>query len=95
MELTIIAIFVVVIVGLVGGYLLATHVHTVAAAVVSASQRATTIPSGDVAALNAKIGGLGTQLQTSTDALSAHVTSTINTAVAALPAAPPAAPPAA
>lgn len=39
-----------------------THIHSVAAAAGSAVARATTIPSGDVSALNAKIDGLGNRL---------------------------------
>ena len=61
-------------VGIVLGWLGATHVHSVA----SAAARATTIPSGDVATLNAKIDGLGTQLQ---KAVSAVATPAITAAV--------------
>jgi len=63
MELTFIVLLIGLIAGAVGGYLLATHIHSVAAAASSAVARATTIPSGDVAALNAKVDGLGNTLQ--------------------------------
>lgn len=46
-------------VGGFAGYMLATHIHSVA----NAASRALTIPQGDVAALNAKIDGLGSALQ--------------------------------
>lgn len=85
---TMILVVAVLAVALVGGYFLATHVHSVATAI----GRATTIPSGDVAALNAKITSLGTQLNASTQAIGAHVTATVAAAVpstaAVLPPAP-------
>lgn len=45
--------------GVFAGYMLATHVHAVA----SAASRALTVPHGEVAALNAKVDGLGDKLQ--------------------------------
>jgi hypothetical protein len=63
MELASIVLLIGVVLGATGGYLLATHIHSVAAAATSAIARATTIPAGDVNALNAKIDGLGNTLQ--------------------------------
>ena len=64
MELALIFLLVGAVLGAAGGYMLATHIHSVAAAATMAMTRATTIPSGDVAALNAKVDGLGNTLQT-------------------------------
>jgi len=66
MEPVLIGIFVLfVALALIGGgYYLATHNHQLAVATATAITRATTIPSGDVAALNAKIDGLGSTLAT-------------------------------
>lgn len=64
MELALIFLLIGAVLGAAGGYMLATHIHSVAAAASSAVARATTIPSGDVSALNAKIDGLGNTLQT-------------------------------
>jgi hypothetical protein len=85
---TMIIVVAVLAVALVGGYFLATHVHNVATAIT----RATTIPSSDVAVLNAKIAGLGTQLNASTQAIGAHVTATVAAAVPASAATLPPAP---
>jgi ABC-type lipoprotein release transport system permease subunit len=63
MELALIFLLIGIVAGAVLGYWLATHIHSVAATATSAVTRATTIPSGDVAALNAKIDGLGNALQ--------------------------------
>jgi hypothetical protein len=63
MELALICLLIGAALGGAGGYMLATHIHSVAAAATSAITRATTIPSGDVAALNTKIDGLGNALQ--------------------------------
>lgn len=76
--------------GAVGGYLLATHIHAVAASAVSAVQRAVTVPSGDVAKLNAAVAGLGNQVATASADLKQHVSDTVTAAVAALPQQPPA-----
>jgi len=64
MEFALICLLIGAVGGAAGGYMLATHIHSVAAAASSAVVRATTIPSGDVAALNAKVDGLGNTLQT-------------------------------
>lgn len=64
MELALIFLLIGAVLGAAGGYMLATYIHSVAAAAGSAVARATTIPSGDVAALNAKVDGLGNTLQT-------------------------------
>jgi hypothetical protein len=64
MELALISLLIGAVLGAAGGYLLATHIHSVAVAASSAVVRATTIPAGDVAALNAKVDGLGNTLQT-------------------------------
>ena len=61
------------------GYWLSTHIHSVA----SAASRATTLPAGDVAALNAKIDGLGTALQTAMSAVAKPVISILPQPVAA------------
>lgn len=62
MELALIFLLIGAVLGAAGGYLLATHIHAVAAAATTAVTRATTIPSRDVAALNAKVDGLGNTL---------------------------------
>ncbi|HEY5380437.1 MAG TPA: hypothetical protein VIJ78_13010 [Pseudolabrys sp.] len=62
MELASILLLIGLALGATGGYLLATHIHSVAAAATSAVTRATTIPAGDVNALNAKADGLGNAL---------------------------------
>jgi ABC-type lipoprotein release transport system permease subunit len=64
MELALIFLLIGGVLGAAGGYLLAAHIHSVAAAVSSAVLRATTIPAGDVSAVNAKVDGLGNRLQT-------------------------------
>jgi hypothetical protein len=62
MELASISLLIGLMLGATGGYLLATHIHSVAAAANTAVARATTIPAGDVNALNAKVDGLGNTL---------------------------------
>jgi hypothetical protein len=74
--------------GVVVGYLLATHIHSVAAGAVSAAQRAVTVPSGDIAKLNATVSGLGNQVAAVSADLKQHVTDTVIAAVAALPQQP-------
>ncbi len=69
----------------IGGYLLATHIHAVANAVASAASRAVTVPNGDVVALNKAVSGLGDKIDAASADLAAHVTATVNSAVAALP----------
>jgi ABC-type lipoprotein release transport system permease subunit len=64
MELALIFLLIGGVLGAAGGYLLATHIHSIAAAASSAVARATTIPPGDVSALNAKVDRLGNRLQT-------------------------------
>lgn len=73
----IILIIVALLVALVGGYFLATHQHQLATATASAITRATTIPAGDVAALNAKVSGVGDQVA----AIAAKVGVETNTAI--------------
>jgi len=63
MELALICLLVGAVPGAALGYWLCAHIHSVAAAATSAITRATTIPSGDVAALNGKIDRLGNALQ--------------------------------
>jgi len=63
MELALTFLLTGAVAGAALGYWLCAHIHTVAAAASSAVTRATTLPSGDVAALNAKIDGLGNALQ--------------------------------
>ena len=65
------------------GYMLATHIHAVA----GAAARALTVPQGDVAALNAKVDGLGDKLQ----AVVQSVAQPVANAIGNLPQ-PPAAP---
>lgn len=48
--------------GLVIGWIGRGHVHDIATAAATAAARATTVSSGDVAALNAKLSGLGDQV---------------------------------
>ena len=60
MTVVIVAIVAVILVG--GGYYLATHQHQLAVASASAITRATTIPSGDVAAIHAKLDAIGAQV---------------------------------
>jgi ABC-type lipoprotein release transport system permease subunit len=64
MELALIFLLIGAVLGAAGGYVLATHIHAVAAAATTAVTRATKIPAGDVAALNAKVDGLGNILAT-------------------------------
>ena len=82
MELAVICLLIGAVLGAAGGYMLATHVHSVAAATSSMVARATTIPAGDVAALNAKIDGLGNTLQAIAGAVQ-------TSALGAITAAPP------
>ena len=85
MELVLICLLIGTVLGAVGGYTLATHVHSVAAAASSMVARATTIPAGDVAALNAKIDGLGNTLQAIAGAIQTPALGAITTAAAAIP----------
>lgn len=73
MELALICLVIGAAIGSVGGYILATHIHSVA----SAASRAVTIPAGDIVALNAKIDGLGDKVQAASADLAQHVTNTI------------------
>lgn len=82
-EFILVAVVIVLIVALGGGYYIATHQHKLAMDAASALSRATTVSGGDVAALNAKIDGLGTKLNAATQALGAHVTATVAAAVPA------------
>ena len=70
--------------GLVGGYLLSSHIHSVAAQaatqVNTAVQRALTVPAGDVAKLDAIAPNAGAAIQASTSALADHITATVNAA---------------
>ena len=59
---------------LVGGYLLATHIHQVA----SAASRAVTVPGSAIDALNAKVDGLGTKVDTASTKLAEHVTDAVS-----------------
>jgi len=83
MELASIFLLIGAALGAVGGYMLATHIHSVAAAASSAVARATTIPSGDIAALNAKVDGLGNTLQTVASAVQAPAVAAVASAEAA------------
>jgi uncharacterized protein (UPF0333 family) len=78
-------ILALVVAALVGGYLLATHIHSVAAAAANAAARAVMVPGADIAALNAKVAGLGDKVEAASTGLAAHVTDTVVGAVAALP----------
>jgi len=80
MELALISLTIGAALGAVGGYLLATHIHFVAAAASSAVARATTIPAGDVAALNAKVDGLGNTLQSIAGAMQTPAVAAVNAA---------------
>ena len=88
MEINIIVVLVFAVALIGGGYYLATHLHSKATEIATAITRATTIPSGDVAALNAKVDNLGTTLAT----LTTHVGTLANTGVAAAAAAAPTTP---
>ena len=72
------------------GYMLATHIHAVA----GAAARALTVPQGDVAALNAKVDGLGDKLQAVAQSVAQPVANAIGNlpqpSVAPAPAAVPA-----
>ena len=83
-----ILLFAAFVSGGVLGYWLATHIHTVAAKATEAAQRAVTVPSGDVAKLNAAVAGLGDQVQKASADLKSHVSAAVNSAAAALPQAP-------
>jgi hypothetical protein len=72
------------------GYWLATHIHAVAASAASAVTRATTVSSGDVAALNAAVSGLGNAAQSLAAAAQSPAVAAVTAAAAALPAAAPA-----
>ena len=72
------------------GYWLATHIHAVAASAASAVSRATTVPSGDVAALNNAVAGLGTAAQNLAAAAQTPALAAVTAAAAALPATTPA-----
>lgn len=85
MQLILIAIVIAFAGGGVLGYLLCAHIHSVAAKVTEATQRAVTLPSTDVAKLNAAVTGLGDALQASSADLKQHVSNTVNAAVATLP----------
>ncbi|MGH6727823.1 MAG: hypothetical protein ACREB8_14970 [Pseudolabrys sp.] len=63
MELALTFLLIGAVAGAALGYWLCAHIHVVAAAATSAVTRATTLSSGDVATLNAKIDGLGNVLQ--------------------------------
>ena len=77
MELALIFLLIGGVLGAAGGYLLATHVHSVAAAASVAVTRATTISSGDVSALNAKVDGLGDKLQAIAGAVQASAVAAV------------------
>lgn len=83
MELALIFLLIGATLGGIGGYLLATHIHAVAAAASSAVTRATTIPGGDVSALNAKVDGLGSTLQTIASAVQAPAVAVVAAAESA------------
>lgn len=80
MELALICLLIGAALGAAGGYVLATHIHSVAAAATTALARATTIPAGDVAALNAKVDGLGNTLQTIASAVRTPALSAVSAA---------------
>lgn len=63
MQLLLLGLLIGVAVGAAAGFMLRAHMHTVAADAASAVTRASTVSSGDVAALNAKLDGLGTAVQ--------------------------------
>ena len=85
MELALIFLLIGAVVGAAGGYLLATHIHAVAAAATTAVARATTIPAADVAALNAKVDGLGNTLTTIASAVQTPAVNAVTAAAAAVP----------
>jgi len=85
MELALIFLLIGAVVGAAGGYMLATHIHAVAAAATTAVTRATTIPAGDVAALNAKVDGLGNTLTTIASAVQTPAVNAVTAAAAAVP----------
>ena len=85
MELALICLLIGVVLGATAGYMLATHVHSVAAAASSAIVRAMTIPAEDVAVLNAKVDGLGNTLQTIAGAVQTPALDSVKAAAAALP----------
>lgn len=76
---------IVFVVGVVLGYWLASHIHTVAANAAAAVTRATTVPSGDVAALNSAVKGLGDALNNVTVTVGSKVNAEVAKGVAATP----------
>ena len=78
MHFELILILVLIAAALGGGYFLATHQHKLAVATASAITRASTIPSGDVTAINDKIDGLGTQVNKLTTAVGAAAATVVN-----------------
>ena len=71
--------------GVVLGYWLASHIHSVAAQAASAVTRASTISSGDVATLNGLVKGLGDATQNLANATGAQANAVVAKAAAATP----------
>ena len=78
-EFLIIVVIAGLLLALVGGYYLATHQHQLATQTAQVIVRATTIPSGDVATLNAKVDGLGSTLQNVATAVGAKTADGVTT----------------
>jgi ABC-type lipoprotein release transport system permease subunit len=85
MELALICLLIGAVIGTVLGYWLSTHIYSVAAAATSAVTRATTISGGDVAALNAKIDGMGNALQAVAAKVQAPAIAAVDAAANAAP----------
>ena len=77
MEAVLIAGLIGALLGAVGGYILATHIHSVAAAATTAVTRATMLPGADIAKLNSLIPALGDKLEANTAAVGAAASATI------------------
>jgi hypothetical protein len=77
-----IALGITLIIGIILGWLAASHIHSLTSA---ATRAVPAVPGVDIAALTAKVAGLGTQLQKSTAVLASHIT-TVGTAAAPTPA---------
>lgn len=80
-EIAGICLLVGLVAGGVGGLWLGMHIGEAKAAATSAAGRATTLPAGAEAALNARIDGLGTKIDAGLHAIGTKVTD----AIAAIP----------
>lgn len=80
MELALIFLLIGAVLGGAGGYMLATHIHSVAAAATSAAARAVTLPAGVVGTIAAVSPMAANALATQTEDLKAHITAAVQNA---------------